>query len=84
VRRGRGRGFRDGCVGQADGVEVILVGLDAGAIDFHLNDIGVDAIDRGAESLVKHRGVRDLVPGSAHEGLIRGISTVCARAAGAL
>ena len=43
-----------GCVGQADGMEVILIGLDAGAIDFYLNNIGVDTVDRGAEGLVEH------------------------------
>jgi hypothetical protein len=26
-------------------VEVVLVALDAGAVDFHLNDVGVDAVD---------------------------------------
>jgi hypothetical protein len=37
-----------GVVGQADVVEGILIGFDAGAIDFYLNDVGVDALDRGA------------------------------------
>lgn len=39
---------------QPNRMEMILVRLDAGAIDLHLNDIGVDAIDRGAECLIKH------------------------------
>jgi len=46
--------FAHSGVGQADGVEVILVALDAGAVDFHLNNVGVDAVDGGAESLIKH------------------------------
>ena len=46
--------FADGGVGQADGVKVVLVGLDAGAVDFYLDDVGVDAVDRGAEGLVEH------------------------------
>ena len=41
-------------VGEADGVEVVLVGLDAGAVDFDLHDVGVDAIRCGAECFVKH------------------------------
>ncbi len=41
-------------VGQADGVEVVLIALDAGAVDFHLNDVGVDAVDGGAESFIEH------------------------------
>src|SRR5579863_4912297 len=45
----------DGGVGQADGVEMVLVGLDAGAVDLDLNDVGVDAVDGGAESLIEHR-----------------------------
>ena len=44
----------DGGVGEADGVEVILITLDAGAVDLHLNNVGVDAVDRGAESFVEH------------------------------
>jgi hypothetical protein len=38
-------------VGQADGVEVVLIALDAGAVDLDLDDIGIDAIDCGAKSL---------------------------------
>ena len=44
----------DGGVGQADGVEVVLIALDAGAVDFDLNDVGVDAVDGGAESFIEH------------------------------
>jgi hypothetical protein len=44
----------DGGVGQADGVEVVLIALDAGAVDFHLNNVGIDAVDGGAESFVEH------------------------------
>jgi len=43
-----------GGVGQANGVEVVLIALDAGAVDFHLNDVGIDAVDGGAESFVEH------------------------------
>ena len=46
--------FAHGGIGQADGVEVVLIALDAGAVDFDLNDVGVDAVDGGAESFVKH------------------------------
>jgi hypothetical protein len=41
-------------VRQADGVKVVLVSLDAGDIHLDLNDAGVDAINRGAESFIKH------------------------------
>ncbi len=41
-------------VGKADSVEVVLIALDAGAVDFHLNNVGVDAVDGGAESLIEH------------------------------
>jgi hypothetical protein len=56
--------FADGGVGQADGVEMILVGLDAGAIDLYLNNVGVDPIDGGAEGLVEHErsGETSFVP----------------------
>jgi hypothetical protein len=41
-------------IGRADGMEVVLIALDAGAVDFDLNfdlnDAGVDAVDRCAES----------------------------------
>src|ERR1022692_3888373 len=42
----------DGGVGQADRVKMVLIALDAGAIDFHLNNVGIDAVDGGAESFV--------------------------------
>jgi len=35
-------------------VEVVIVGLDAGDVDFDLDDVGVDSIDRGAEGFVEH------------------------------
>jgi hypothetical protein len=44
--------FAHGGVGKADGVEVVLVGLDAGAVDFYLNDVGVDAIDMGGAEVL--------------------------------
>ena len=43
-------------VRQTDRVEVILIGFDAGAVNLHLNNAGVDAIHRRTESLIKHRG----------------------------
>ena len=47
-----------GCVGQADGVKVILIALDARAIDFHLNDVGIDSVNRGAERFIEHISLR--------------------------
>src|SRR5712692_11992187 len=41
-----------GRVGQADGVEVIFGSLDAGNINLNLNDAGIDAIHRRAQSLI--------------------------------
>ena len=41
-------------IGQADGMEVVLMALDAGAVDFDLDEVGVDAVDRCAESFVEH------------------------------
>ncbi len=35
-------------------MKVVLVSLDAGAVDLDLDDIGIDAIDRGAESFIEH------------------------------
>jgi hypothetical protein len=37
-------------------VEVVLVGLDAEAVDLDLNDVGVHAIEGGAKSLIEHGG----------------------------
>lgn len=36
---------RDGGGGEADVVELFLVGLDAAAVVFYLNKVGVDAVD---------------------------------------
>ncbi len=44
----------DGGVGQAHGVEVVLIALDARTVDFHLNDVGINPVNCGAESLVEH------------------------------
>jgi len=70
-------------IGQANGVKVILVGLDAGTIDLHLNNVGVDAVDRGAEGLVEHGApgetVLRSVPPSAHQGLIPDLARVRVR-----
>jgi hypothetical protein len=35
-------------------VEVILIGDQAAVIDFHVNEIGVDAVNGCAEGLEKH------------------------------
>jgi hypothetical protein len=35
-------------------MKVVLIALDARAVDLHLNDIGVYAINGRAESLVEH------------------------------
>lgn len=47
-----------GGVGQAHSVEVAFVGADAGNIYLDFDDVGVYAIDGGAECLVKHPGTR--------------------------
>src|ERR1035441_5722884 len=44
----------DGGVGQADRVEVVLIALDAGAVHLDLDDVGIDAVNGGAESFVEH------------------------------
>ena len=44
----------DSGVWQADGVEVVLIALDAGAVDLDLDDVGIDAVNGGAESFVEH------------------------------
>src|SRR5262249_7199585 len=41
-------------VRQTDGVEVVFFALNAGNINFDFNDVGVNAIDGGAEGLVEH------------------------------
>ena len=37
-------------IGQANGVKVIFVGADAGDVNLNLDDIGINAIHRGAQS----------------------------------
>jgi hypothetical protein len=44
----------DGGIGQADGVEMVVVGLDPGDVDLDLDDVGVDSVDYGAKGLVEH------------------------------
>ena len=44
-------GFAHCRIEPADGMEVVLIALHAGAVDFDLDDVGVDAVDRCAESL---------------------------------
>jgi hypothetical protein len=51
----------------AKAVEVILIALDAGAVDFHLNDVGIDAVDGGAESFVEHVATSGYFPTSCKE-----------------
>ncbi len=43
-------------------MEVVLIALDAGAVDFHLNNVGIDAVDGGAESFVEHVANADNSP----------------------
>jgi hypothetical protein len=38
-------------------MKVVFVALDAGNIHLNLDDAGIDAIHRGAESLIKHAEV---------------------------
>src|ERR1700756_3595156 len=83
--------FAHSCVGQADGVEVVLIALDARAVDFYLNNVGIDAVDGGAQRLVKHvnelRGIPPLLAKKrekwgtqAHEVPVCQIATLGARA----
>jgi hypothetical protein len=37
-------------------VKVVFVALDAGDVHFHFDNAGVDAVNGGAESFVKHPG----------------------------
>ena len=46
--------FAHGGVGQADGVEVIFIGDHAAIVDFDVDEVGVDAVDGGAESFEEH------------------------------
>jgi hypothetical protein len=68
--------FAHGGVGQTDGVKVILVGLDTGAVHLDLNNVGIDAIDRGAESLIEQSILRNLRAGTGTRGPEPGISTL--------
>ncbi len=43
-----------GGVGQADGVEVVLIGNDTAVVDFDIDQVGVDAVDGCAEGLEEH------------------------------
>src|SRR5439155_20721415 len=43
-----------GGVGQPDGVEMVLVALDAGDVHLNFNNAGINAIHGGAEGLVEH------------------------------
>ena len=53
-------------------MKMILIGLNAGAIDLYLNNVGINSIHCGAEGLVEHeeRADDNFVPQSAHEGPI--------------
>ena len=44
----------DGGVGEADGGEGFLIELDAGEVDFYVDDVGVDAVDSGAAGFEEH------------------------------
>src|SRR5689334_23340236 len=48
---------------------MVLIALDAGAVDLDLDNVGVDAVDSGAESFVEH-GVK--IPASRTERERRG------------
>jgi hypothetical protein len=58
-----------GCVGQADGVKVVLIGNHAAVIDFYVNEVGVDAIDGRAEGFEKHESSAASVAGFCMKGL---------------
>ena len=47
-------GFADGGVGEADGAEGFLLLLNSGEVDFYIDDVRVDAVDRGAAGLEQH------------------------------
>ena len=47
-----------GGVGQADGAEFALLKDDAGEVDLHVDDVGVDAVDGGAAGFEEHIGDR--------------------------
>jgi hypothetical protein len=47
-------------VRQAHGGEVVFRHLDAGNVHFHLDDRGVNAVDRGAQGLEEHASGRSI------------------------
>jgi hypothetical protein len=63
-------------------MEVVLIRFYTGTVDFHLNNIGIDAINGGAEGLVEHAcsGETSFVPQPAHQDLIRNVATLHAPA----
>ena len=56
--RTRARLSRTAASGRPSGVKVVLIALDAGAVDLDLDDVGIDSVNSGAERLVQHRKVR--------------------------
>ena len=46
--------FADGCIRKTHGVEMIFVGLDTRDVHFNFNDVCINPVHRGAESLVEH------------------------------
>jgi hypothetical protein len=68
---------------KADCMEVVLVRLDAGAVDFHLNDVAIDVVHSSAERLVEQCGRSDSIQVGAgcrvlpwaHECVLPGAST---------
>ena len=55
--------FAHRSIGQSDGVKVVSSVLMPETVDFNLNEVGVDSINRGAESLIEHewRAQTDLI-----------------------
>ena len=55
-------------VGETDGVEMVLVGFDAGDVDFYLDYVGIDSIDSGTERFVEHLEVPRYCGGTLRAG----------------
>ncbi len=58
-----------GCIGQTDGVKVVLVGDHAAVIDFYIDEVGVDAVDGCAESFKEHESSAASVAGRSMRGM---------------
>jgi len=51
-------------VGQSYGMEIIFIGLDARDVHLNLDDAGIYAIHRCAQSLIEHEAERSQTDGS--------------------